>query len=90
MGVGPELADGAIFSHQGTSGSRTSSNGLLCTAQAHPVRGLQVLDGGALCQKLRVAQDLEVDVLVCAVPPEHLRAAIPVSGWVKAAWPADS
>lgn len=39
---------------------------------AHPVRHCQVLHGGALCQKLRVAQDLKGHVGVRAIPPQHL------------------
>ena len=39
---------------------------------AYPVWSLKILDGGTLCQELRVAQNLKVHIGVSAVPPEHL------------------
>ncbi len=45
-----------------------------CPKDAHPIGILQVLDGCALCQELRVGQDLKVHIWVSTVPAQHLRA----------------
>ena len=40
---------------------------------AHPVRILKIWYGSTLCKELRVAQNLEVHLIICAVSPQHLQ-----------------
>ncbi len=50
-------------------------------AISYPVRRSEISHGGAFCQKLRIAEDLKLDTVVLAIPPQHLSQY--VSAFVK-------